>query len=216
MIRVAVPKARLWGESVEFLHELGFAGHLSSRIFHHTAVTDAGDVEAYALKQPDIASIVGDGLVDYAITSDEWLTESNAHVVPLVPLCWYHARMCVLEPQGPHVGSTPVTVATSFPNIAHDWSARHGATVRTVSGSIEAFPGRLTDVAIDCVESGATAHVNGLVVAQELMRCDVWLVASAVVNLDSAETYAVVRAAIASSRDPRCTYGPRVAAWVAA
>lgn len=216
MIRVAVPKARLWGESMEFLHELGFAGHLNSRIFHHAAITDAGEVEAYALKLPDIASIVGDGLVDFAIVSDEWLTESNAAVVPLVPLCWYHARMCVLEPQVARVVTTPVTVATSFPNIAHDWSARRGAAVRTVGGSIEAFPGHLTDVAIDCVESGATAHVNGLVVAQELMRCDVWLVASAIVDLDTAEARAVVRAAVASSRDPRCTYGPRVAAWVAA
>lgn len=216
MISIAVPKARLWDESVGFLRELGFPVPLSSRIFHHTAITDAGDIVAYALKLPDIAPVVGDRLVDYAIVSDEWLTETNADVFPLVPLCWYHARVCVLEPQVPRAASDPVTVATSFPNIARDWSARRGAAVRTVGGSIEAFPGHLTDVAIDCVESGATAHLNGLVVAQELMRCDVWLVASASVDLDSDQTRAVVRAAIASSRDQHCTYGPRVTAWVPA
>jgi ATP phosphoribosyltransferase len=46
-----------------------------------------------------------------------------------------------------------------------------------VSGATEALPGRFANLAVDCVESGETARCNGLDVVEDLLACDVRLVA---------------------------------------
>lgn len=206
VIRVAVPKARLWPASAGFLRQLGFPAHLDPRRFHYEAHTDVGSIAAVALKLPDIASVLADGLVDFAVLSDEWVAEAQLSAVPLVPLCWYHARICVLEPANAVMGARR-TVATTFPHIARSWRGDFSVQVRPVSGSIEAFPGRLTDAAVDCVETGDTALRNGLIIGEELLRCDVRLMARHGVELTDAASRFIIAAAMRCSRDPGCEYG---------
>ncbi|MFE3105269.1 ATP phosphoribosyltransferase [Nocardia tengchongensis] len=207
-MRVGVPTGRLWTHSQDLLRQLGFdAGEERGRryAFHRSA----GDLEALALKVPDIPRALADGMIDFAAASDEWLVEHGGNYQSLVPLCWYHVRICVLAPvdtsgQTEDTGR-PATVATPYPRLAARLLPQN-FTIRAVTGSVEAYPGRLTDLAVDCVETGTTAAANALRPIQELARCDVRLIAHPATDLNDPRAREIIAAAQAISASPQCSY----------
>ncbi|WP_441248219.1 ATP phosphoribosyltransferase [Kitasatospora sp. McL0602] len=218
MIRLAVPKGRLWGDSTRLLQRLGMPIDARDRryAFQHPTL----ELEAVALKIPDIPAAVADGLVDYAVASDEWLAEHDGRYDALTPLCWYHVRICVLAPElqadsfadrAARSVAAPrraLTVATPYPaTAARLLNAPEAFRIRHVVGAVEAYPGRMTDLAVDCVESGDTARANNLAEVGELLRCDVRLVAGP--SADTAHRAAVhLRTVVtAEAVDGSCTFG---------
>ena len=206
-MRLAVPTGRLWTNSRNLLGQLGFTigdEHARRYSFHR----QAGDLEALALKVPDIPAALTDGFVDFAVGSDEWLAEHGGDYQSLVPLCWYHVRICVLAPAdttNPIETAGPATVATPYPNLTKQLLPQ-GFTIRAVAGAGEVYPGRFTDLAVDCVETGTTAVANGLRPVQELARCDVRLIARLGTELTHPLAQEIHIAAQASSADPDCGY----------
>jgi len=134
-----------------------------------------------SLRMQDIPDLVADGLLDVAVTSDEWLVESRADVVRVAPLCWYHVRICAIGRPSPLLGD-PVRVVSEYPNIARDYAEARwpGRFVqRTVRGATEEYLPDLADIAVECVETGQSIRRRGLVVLETLFEADVWLVCSA-------------------------------------
>ncbi|MCU1644042.1 MAG: phosphoribosyltransferase [Nocardia sp.] len=204
MIRLGVPTGRLWPHSRDLLRGLGFVveNHPRRYVFHRPAC----DIEALALKVPDLPAAIGDGLVDFAVGSDEWIAEHGCTCLPLMPLCWYHVRICLLAPTDRTcAGDGPVSVATPYPRLTERLVPEAG-TIRTVAGSAEVYPGRLTDLAVDCVETGTTAAANQLQKVRELLRCDVRLIARPGTDLTDPIALQIIAAAHATSADPDCCY----------
>ena len=203
-----MPKGRLWSHSLRYMRELGIEANWEERGYHYG---DPGkNFQVTALKLQDIPQVLGDGLADFAIVSDEWLIETQVPCKPIIPLCWYHTKICLLRPEtNSRSGSLPagkLSVATSLPGIAQ-WMLRGETYVlRTVTGAVEAYAGTITDLALDCVESGETARANALVVAEELFRCDVRLVRRAGDHSEGDAVQCVIRAAASTSLNPTCQF----------
>lgn len=214
MIRIALPKSRLWKESCLLLQLLGMPMDTSDR--RYVCSHPRARLEAVLLKIPDIPRAVADGWVDFAVACDEWLAEDDGPWIPMTPLCWYHLRMCVLAPEGgPETASRtfarpgrPLTVATSYPVTTSRLLGADGPVeVRSVAGAAEAYPGRMTDVAVDCVETGGTARANGLAIVRDLMRCDVRLVRSVSTDPSHPAARMVIDAVKTLAVDQACSFG---------
>ncbi|WP_225731025.1 MULTISPECIES: ATP phosphoribosyltransferase [unclassified Nocardia] len=209
MIRLAVPGGRLWPHSLQLLHQLGITDVAGGR--RYVFASPAADMQVLVLKVPDIPVVVDEGLVDLAVASDEWLAEHSGRYVSLIPLCWYHIRICVLAPEPDTAtrggaDSWRRTIATPYPRLAARLLGPR-ARIRPVAGAVEAYPGRITDLAIDCVETGVTAASNGLRVVRELWRGDVRLVASPHTDLTNPTVREVISALHATVVDRDCRYG---------
>ncbi|MEV4335502.1 hypothetical protein [Streptomyces sp. NPDC049590] len=133
---------------------------------------------------PDIPGLVAEGLLDVGIAGEEWLVDSGADVVRVAPLCWYHVRICALRLPGRQdaTGATgPVRIVSEYPRIARDFGRRNWGddfAVRTVRGSVEHYLPDLADVAVECVETGASMRSRGLVATETLFSADVWMICS--------------------------------------
>lgn len=204
MMRLAVPGGRLWDRSRGLLADLGVSTTSTGR--RYVFDRPAGDLQCLALKIPDIAAALGEGLVDLAVASDEWLHEHNTTYTSLIPLCWYHVRICLLVPDRTVPGPGPWTVATPYPRLSAQMLGPERFRVRPVVGAVEAYPGHLTDLAIDCVETGATAASNGLTVARELLRADVRLVAGPNTDITTAVAREILSAAAGHADQPGCSF----------
>jgi len=213
MIRLALPKGRLWQDSTRVLQRLGIPVGLGDRryAFRHPSE----DIDILILKIQDIPQAVTDGLIDFAVASDEWLVERGAQCVAMTPLCWYHVRISVLAPgsaadyvaRALDTGDGSFTVATPYPMIARRFEgSMPRIRYRHVTGAVEAYPGRLTDLAIDCLESGETARTNGLVEVRELVRCDVRLVRAVSADTRHPAAQQVIDAVLSTARDRECAF----------
>ncbi|MGY1945581.1 ATP phosphoribosyltransferase [Nocardia asiatica] len=213
MIRLALPKGRLAADSARLLSSLGAGepSHERRYAFRHRRLP----LEILLLKSSDIPRVVSDGYADFAVVGDEWLIERGGDLVPMTPLCWYHARICVLAPADmacpfsspPRSRNQAWTVATPYPAIAaRGLSSFAAVEVRQVAGAVEAYPGRVTDLAIDCVETGATIRANGLTVVRELLRCDVRLVRGRDADTDTEVARRIIAAVEDCAVHSSCTY----------
>ncbi|WP_280243775.1 ATP phosphoribosyltransferase [Nocardia abscessus] len=214
MIRLALPKGRLAAGSARLLSLLGAPECVHERryTFRHRQLP----LEILLLKSSDIPHVVSDGGADFAVVGDEWLFECGGDLLPMTPLCWYHARICVLAPAAkadffrspPGSERQAWTIATPYPAITvRGLSPFADVELRQVAGAVEAYPGRLTDLAVDCVETGATVRANGLTVVRELLRCDVRLVRARDADIENEVARHIIAAAEACAVDSSCAYG---------
>lgn len=175
MVHVGLPKGRFAPTATEVLKRLGVeldgravSGRTRSMSFH-------------LLKARDIPNLVSSGYLSLGVASDEWITECvGTNIVRLGRLGWCKTSMCVIGPDGTNLDSgSDLRIATEFPvltsslSTARQWTS----TIINVSGSTEAYVPLLADVAVDCVETGATLAANGLSVLETLYTSDMHVIA---------------------------------------
>lgn len=166
-MRLGMPKGRLLARGTAAMDRLA-------------ASTPQLIAEWRFLRVQDIPGLVAEGLLDGGVTSDEWLADSEAEVFRVAPLCWYHARICVISGRSAVFGD-PVRVVSEFTNLARKYAQSRwpgGFVQRTVRGAVEEYLPDLADVGIECVETGASIRRRGLRVLDTLFEADVWLVCS--------------------------------------
>lgn len=171
-MKLGLPKGRLLDRST-------VAADTAARLLAERG--DSAELQTWTLRMQDIPELVGDGLLDAGITSEEWLRETGAEVTRVAPLCWYHAKICALVASGAAPTGELVRVVTEYPRIAAEFartSQWSRFTTRTVRGAVESYIPAFADVAIECVETGESMRRNGLVVLETLFAADVWLVCS--------------------------------------
>lgn len=163
-IRVGVPKGRLQKAVLDVLdeHEIFMPYPKGSLLLN-----SAPWVEAVLLKPRSIPELVLTGALDIGFTGldlavDEGCAGDDLKFSPLKGGSAVDLR--VLSTPRWSVGSHPVRIATEFPRIASNWASSRGMPHMIVRsyGSTEAFVPRFADMAIDVVETGATAGANGL------------------------------------------------------
>ncbi|MFJ4622897.1 ATP phosphoribosyltransferase [Streptomyces sp. NPDC088812] len=188
-MRIGLPKGRLLRQS------------------EAARATAPQEADSWLLRLQDIPGLVADGSLDAGITSEEWIRESGAGVERLMPLCWYHIRVCAIGLPGQEP-ATARRIVSEYPTLATEYAAqRHpGATVRKVHGACESYVPTLADLAVECVETGRSLQRHGLVVHEELFRGDVWLVASRRTAADDRHRRSLLSWATAVRSGGDCTW----------
>jgi ATP phosphoribosyltransferase len=165
----------------------------------------------WILRIQDIPGLVADSSLDAGIASEEWIRESNAEVVRIAPVCWYHIRICVVG-QRESISNGQVRIVSEYPNLASAYAMRmyQSAKIRHVHGACEEYIPILADVAVECVETGRSLRRYDLEVFEVLFRSDVWLISSWDIARVPERHAELVQWATAIRRgDPNCTWQER-------
>ena len=180
MIRLALPRGRLFQETVDLLTSKGI---LKERIEEGRKLTlEVGNVKVFLVKPFDVPIYVEKGVVDMGVCGMDVLMELKPEVYRLLDLGIGACRISVAgkpEAREVYLRSSYVKVATKYPNVAQEFFRSKGikAEVLTLSGSVELAPLiGLSDLIVDLVQTGRTLKENGLVEIEEIARSTAWII----------------------------------------
>ncbi|MCU0277584.1 MAG: ATP phosphoribosyltransferase [Candidatus Nanopelagicales bacterium] len=188
-LKVAVPNKGQLGEPARAM--LREAGYLRSAGQRELMVHDPdNEVDFFFLRPKDIATYVGQGILDLGITGRDMLVDSKAPVTEVIELGFGHSTFRLAGP----AGMTSVAgrrIATSYPGLLDDWLERTGttATVVKLDGAVENAVGLgVADAVADVVDTGNTLRQAGLeVLGDPLLRSQALLIRPSHTELNGAE-----------------------------
>jgi ATP phosphoribosyltransferase len=168
MLRVAVPnKGSLAETASAMLVEAGYGTRRDARDLHY--VDARNDVEFFYLRPRDIATYVGSGALDVGITGRDLLIDSQSQAGEIAELGFGDSTFRFAGPVGKFgtiADLAGVRVATSYPNLVHDFLVSKGVTDATVvrlDGAVEsAVRLGVADAVADVVSTGGTLRQAGL------------------------------------------------------
>ncbi len=182
MIKLALPKGRLFTESVELLYSKGI---IPERVEEGRKLTiQAGEITLFLVKPFDVPVYVENGTADLGICGYDVYLERNPDVYRLLDLGIGACRISVAgkpESEEKYFRSSYIRLATKYPNTAKSFFSRKGVKVDVLvlSGSVELAPViGLADFILDLVQTGRTLRENGLVEIEEVSRSTAWLISN--------------------------------------
>lgn len=166
MLKVAIPKGRIYKQAASLFQEAGLAVPDDFEDTRKLMVTlpEVG-MEVILAKPADVPTYVEYGAADIGVVGKDVLMEENRSVYELLDLGIARCRMSVIGLPDWQPAAHP-RVATKYPNLASRYFREKGQQVEVIklNGSIELAPLiGLTDRIVDLVESGQTIRENGLV-----------------------------------------------------
>ncbi len=180
MIKVAVPKGRLFKESVDLLLN---AGIIPQKIEEGRKLTvELGNVTLLLVKPFDVPVYVENGVADLGICGYDVYLERRPDVYRLLDLGIGRCRISVAgkpESEGRYWESSYLKVATKYVRIAEEFFSSKGVKTQIIplSGSVELAPLiGLADYILDLVQTGRTLRENGLIELEEVESSTAWLV----------------------------------------
>ncbi len=188
MIKIALPKGRLFEESVELLLKRGV---ISEPLKEGRKLVLERDGFTFFLVKPfDVPVYVESGVADAGICGYDVFLERKPKVYRVLNLGIGFCRIAVAgkpESEEKYFSSTHITVATKYPNIAYEFFKKKGvrATIYHLNGSVELAPlVGLAEFILDLVQTGRTLKENGLVIMEEITQSTAWFI----VNKESFRT----------------------------
>jgi len=187
LLYVGLPKGRFLTASVSVLAGLGVDGSKARQRYTWPVQSNRLNLCFKLLKTQDIPRLLATNVLQFGVTSDEWVAESRAPLVELLDLRWCVTTIVVAAAVGADQMRRPAPaevagpcVATSYPNLAEQYLRQKypNLRVRKVVGSAEAFVPDFCDAILDCVETGRTLAANGLAVRNVLFTSSVRLYAA--------------------------------------
>lgn len=161
MINIGLPKGVVKGKSLALIEK-----YSGNKIDKDTLNYECGNIRFILLKHRDIARFVNQGVLNYGITSMEWINELDAHVRVMKELEWCNTRVSLISKNNQTVlNKNKIKCISEFPNITKKYFEQFkdkSVTVDYISGSSEAFVSNLYDCCVDCVETGKTLRKNDL------------------------------------------------------
>ncbi|MFN7064970.1 MAG: ATP phosphoribosyltransferase [Aquificaceae bacterium] len=180
MLRIALPKGRLFEETVELLLKKGIIGEgleegrrLSVRV---------GDFEFLLVKPFDVPVYVENGVADLGVVGKDVLLERRPDLYVLCDLGVGFCRIVVAgkeESRERYMKSSYLKVATKYPRITQEFFSEKGVRCKVIplNGSVELSPLiGLSDFIVDLVQTGRTLRENNLVVLEEITSSTAMLV----------------------------------------
>ncbi len=180
MLRVALPKGRLFEESLELFLKKGIiekafeeGRRLSVRV---------GQYEFLLVKPSDVPVYVENGVADLGVVGRDVLLEKRPDLYVLLDLQIGFCRIVVAgkeESREKYFKSSYLKVATKYPRITQEFFSEKGVKCKVIplSGSVELAPLiGLSDFIVDLVQTGKTLRENNLVVIEEISTSTAMLV----------------------------------------
>ncbi len=183
MIRIAMPKGRIFDEAVELLRQ---TGHQLPLEFDDSRklvlpIPEAG-LQLILAKPVDVPTYVEYGVADIGFVGKDVLMEENRDVYELLDLGISQCRIAVAGKPDWKPNLSP-RVATKYPRIASQFFREKGEQVEVIklNGSIELAPIiGLADRIVDIVSTGQTLKENGLIIFEEITSVTTRLIANRV------------------------------------
>ncbi len=182
MLSVALPKGRLFGETVELFLKSGIIEEKLEE--GRKLVLEVGELRFFLVKPFDVPVYVENGVADLGVCGYDVFLERKPEVYRLLDLGIGFCKIVVAgKPESAERYSqlTRITVATKYPRIAYEFFKKKGvkAEVYYLNGSVELAPlVGLSEFILDLVQTGRTLRENGLVVMEEVERSTAWLLAN--------------------------------------
>ncbi len=183
LLRVALPKGRLFQPSADLFARLGSPGVLELGAGRRLTYEDASGQFSFVLVKPmDVPIYVEYGAADLGIAGQDALRELGRNVYEPLRLGFGRCRLAVAAPPGllPETWArSALRVATSYPRLARRHFLARGLSVEivTLTGSVELAPRvGLADVIVDLVDSGRTLVANGLREVETILASEACLI----------------------------------------
>ncbi|MCX7990218.1 MAG: ATP phosphoribosyltransferase, partial [Aquificaceae bacterium] len=180
MLRIALPKGRLFEETLELFLKKGI---IDKRFEEGRKLSlRVGRFEFLLVKPLDVPVYVENGVADLGVVGRDVLLERKPDLYVLCDLGVGYCRIVVAgkeESREKYYKSSYLKVATKYPRITQDFFLQKGVRCKVVSlsGSVELAPLiGLADYIVDLTQTGRTLKENNLVVIEEIASSTAMLV----------------------------------------
>jgi len=167
LLKIAVPnKGSLADGATQMLSDAGYRQRTDPKDL--VLVDRSGGAEFYYLRPRDIATYVGEGILDLGVTGRDMLLDAGAPAREIMPLGFGSSTFRFAGPAGAGLtveGLAGRRVATSYPGLLGAYLAEHGVAARliTLDGAVEsAIRLGVADAIADVVDTGTTLSKAGL------------------------------------------------------
>lgn len=209
VIRLALPKGRMFDEIVDLLKDAGISITQSARGYRPNISLQ--NFSAKILKPRNVISMLAAGARDVGFAGDDWVQETGVELVELLDTQLNPVRLVVAAPhqilENGKLPDRPIVVASEYPNLAKRWIETNqlNATVLTTFGATEVFPPEDADCIIDNTATGSTLRANGLKIIDEVLLSSTRLYASPAamqkpLNRDAIENLVMLLQAVLAAR----------------
>ncbi|MFP4329378.1 MAG: ATP phosphoribosyltransferase [Alkalispirochaetaceae bacterium] len=181
-LKLALPKGRLFDQTVEFLKVRGMSFQFGKREL--VATDREHNVQLMIVKNSDLPVYVHHGIAGLGVVGTDVIYESGHSFFELFTFPFGGTRICLAgkeEELLPGAAREAVTVATKFTRFTRDFFHQRGVPVEIIklNGSVELAPVLgLAPFIVDLVETGSTLKAHNLTVLQELAVTEVRLIAN--------------------------------------
>jgi ATP phosphoribosyltransferase len=171
-LRIALPKGRLFEETLEFFKGKGILEETFEE--GRRLQVRVGDYEFLLVKPFDVPVYVENGVADLGVVGYDVLLEREPEVYELYDLGIGFCRLVIAgkeERLGQYKKASFLRVATKYPKITREFFLEKGIKTKVIylNGSVELAPLlNLSDVIMDLVQTGRTLKENNLVVFEEI------------------------------------------------
>ena len=180
MLRIALPKGRLFEETLELFIKKGL---LQQRLDEGRKLSIKVDGFEFLLVKPfDVPVYVENGAADLGVVGRDVLLERKPDIYVMSDLRIGFCKVVVAgkeESREAYYKSSYIRVATKYPRITQDFFLEKGVKCKVVnlSGSVELAPLiGLADYIVDLVQTGRTLKENNLVIIEEITHSTAMLV----------------------------------------
>lgn len=180
MLRVALPKGRLFEETLKLFLKKGI---ITEAFEEGRRLSIKRDGFEFLLVKPfDVPVYVENGVADLGVVGRDVLLERKPDLYVLCDLNIGFCRIVLAgkeEDKSKYKKSSYLRVATKYPRITQEFFENRGIRCKVIplSGSVELSPLiGLSDFIVDLVQTGRTLKENNLVIIEEITHSTAMLV----------------------------------------
>ena len=182
IVRLALPKGRMFDQVVDLLKGAGISIHQSERGYRPSI--SLPNFNAKILKPRNVISMLAAGSRDLGFAGEDWIQETDSEIHELLDTGMNPVRLIVAAPhellENGKLPNRRIVIASEYPKLAKRWIAdkKIDAEILQTYGATEVFPPEDADCIIDNTATGSTLRANGLHIIDEIMTSSTRLYAS--------------------------------------
>jgi ATP phosphoribosyltransferase len=161
-LKIGLPKGSLQESTFRLFKKAGFQVHVGARSLYPSF--DDPELTGLLLRAQEMATHVGNGILDVGLTGLDWTRETGARVKLVSDLEDLEGKR----------------VATELVKVSRDFFKKRGVKVDLEFswGSTEAKPPLLADAIVELTETGASLRANNLRIVETVMESTTKLIAN--------------------------------------
>ena len=178
-LKLGLPKGSLQESTFRLFRHAGFQVHVGSRSLY--PVFDDPEISGLLLRAQEMATHVGNGILDAGLTGLDWVRESGAKVKKVADLNYAKGglglvRWVLAVPEGSKVRKAEdlegKRIATELVKVSKDYFRKKGVGVDIEFswGSTEAKPPLLADAIVELTETGTSLRANNLRIVDTVLE----------------------------------------------
>lgn len=177
-IKIGLPKGNLYNKSIKFVEAFTHKSVPKNQL--HISFSN---IDFYFLKHRDIPQLVEKEILDFGITSDEWIIETNTNTKRILETNWCDTTISLITAKGTEISDIK-TCVSEYPFLTEKQlnNINKDIDIYYVSGSCESLVPTIFDSCVGCIETGETLKINGLVVLKELTKSKTVLICNYSIN----------------------------------